>query len=77
MSVPLVSVGLKKPVRIVDLAGGVEFKRKLASLNIRIGKVVVKLVSQPFHGPIVLLVDNTRVTLGRGLAEKIFVSDFN
>lgn len=58
---------------IVKLDGGIQLKKKLSSLNIRIGKEVKKIASQPFNGPIVMKIDNTKITMGRGMASKIIL----
>lgn len=62
-----------KEARIMRLAEGESFRKRLASLNIRIGKVIKKVAAQPFNGPIVIEIDNTEATLGMRMAEKIFV----
>jgi ferrous iron transport protein A len=59
---------------ILRLEGGEAFERKLAALNIRAGKTVKKVTAQPFSGPVVIEIDNTEVTLGRKMAERIFVA---
>ena len=64
-----------KKAEIKILGGGLKFQRKLASLNLRVGKIVQKITEQPFKGPIVVEVDNTKVTLGRGIAMRIFVEE--
>ncbi|MBD3155065.1 MAG: ferrous iron transport protein A [Candidatus Aenigmarchaeota archaeon] len=58
---------------IVKLEGGLQFKKKLSSLNIRVGKEVKKIASQPFNGPLVMKIDNTKITIGRGMASKIIL----
>ena len=62
-----------KEAVIRRLAEGESFRKRLASLNIRVGKVVKKVASQPFSGPIVIEIDNTEVTLGMQMAQKIWV----
>lgn len=62
-----------KEARITRLDEGDTFRKRLASLNIRVGKMVKKVAAQPFNGPIVIEIDNTEVTLGMRMAEKIFV----
>ncbi len=59
--------------KITRLTGGGRFQSKLSSLNLRVGKTVTKVTDQPFAGPVVVEVDNTQVTIGRGMAEKILV----
>jgi len=58
---------------ILRLEGGEAFRKKLAALNIRVGKTIKKVTAQPFLGPVVIEIDNTEATLGRKMAENIFV----
>jgi Fe2+ transport system protein FeoA len=64
-----------KKAKIKRLEGREVFQRKLASLNIRVGKTITKIATQPFRGPVVVEVDNTKVTLGRRMAMRIFVEE--
>jgi len=73
MGVYLLQLQSRRRAKIKYLEGGLAFQRKLASLNIRVGKTIKKITSQPFGGPVVIEIDNTRITLGRGMAMKIFV----
>lgn len=73
MEVSLSHIQSGKKAKIARLDGGFGFQRKLASLNIRIGKTIRKIAKQPLRGPIVIEVDNTKVTLGAGIAMRIFV----
>ena len=75
MPVSLLELRSGKKAVIVFLEGGFEFQRKLASLNIRVGKTISKITSQPFAGPIVVAVDNTEISLGRGIASRIFLKE--
>lgn len=62
----------KKAV-IKEIRGGFGFKKRLESLNIRVGKTVKKISSAPFHGPVVLEVERCKIAIGRGMANKVFV----
>ena len=73
MEVSLLQLGIEKRAKIKRIEGGFAFQQKIASLNIRIGKMVRKITAQPFWGPVVIEIDNTKITLGRGMAMKIFV----
>ena len=77
MEISLLSLQIGKKAKIKRLVGGYEFQRKLASLNIRIGKTIKIVTSQPFRGPIVVEINDRCVTLGRGIAAKIFVEEEN
>ncbi len=58
---------------VVSLEGGDMFQRKLRLLGIREGKIVKILTIQPFYGPLVIEVERNKITLGRGMAGRIFV----
>lgn len=75
MVITLLDIDSGKEATIVSLKGGMEFQRKIHGLNIREGKRVKKIVSQPLEGPIILEIDGRKVALGRGMAEKIIVDD--
>jgi ferrous iron transport protein A len=73
METSLLQVKSGKTVRITRLEGGIGFQRKLASLNIRVGKTIRKITKQPLRGPVVIEIDNTEVAIGMGMAMRIFV----
>jgi len=73
MELSLLQLQSGRRARIKYLEGGLAFQRKLASLNIRVGKTIKKIAAQPFGGPIIIEIDNTRITLGRGMAMRIIV----
>ena len=73
MEISLFKLRNGKKAEIKRLEGGIEFQRKLSSLNIRIGKKIKKITSQPFRGPVVIEVDNTKATIGIGMARRIFL----
>ncbi|WP_345976331.1 FeoA family protein [Sulfurimonas sp. HSL3-7] len=62
-----------KEATITKLKGGEEFRKKLASLNIRAGKTIRKITAEPFHGPVVIAIGNTEATIGMEMAKKIVV----
>ena len=53
--------------------GGWGFEKRLMDLGLTPGAKVTVVKSAPFHGPIEILVRGSRLALGRGMAEKIFV----
>ncbi len=73
MEISLINLPEGKKAVIKKLEGGREFLRKLEALNIRVGKIIKKITGQPFRGPIVIEVDNTKVAIGRGMAMRIYV----
>jgi Fe2+ transport system protein FeoA len=73
MEILLVQLKIGKTGKIKRIEGGAMFQKKMASLNIRIGKEIRRVVSQPFRGPVVVEIDRRRITLGRCMAMRIFV----
>ena len=73
MEISLLQLQTGKKATIKRLEGGLGFQKKLALLNLRVGKTIKKITAQPFRGPIVIEIDNTEVSLGVGMAIKIFV----
>ncbi|MGO0122440.1 FeoA family protein [Desulfothermobacter acidiphilus] len=59
--------------RIAYFAAGLQSEKRLQALGLAPGKEVVKLSGLPFHGPVVVCVDNSQVALGYGLAQKVMV----
>jgi len=49
------------------------FEKRLMDLGLTPGTKVTVVKSAPFHGPLEILVRDTRLALGRGMAERIFV----
>ena len=52
--------------------GGV-FQKRLMDMGLTPGTRVTAVKSAPFHGPLEVLVRGSRLALGRGMAERIFV----
>ncbi len=73
MEITLFNLESGKKATIKRLDGGVEFRKKLTSLNIRVGKTIRKITAQPFHGPVVIEIDNTEAAIGINMAKKIVV----
>ncbi|MEM1524534.1 MAG: FeoA family protein [Nitrososphaerales archaeon] len=53
--------------------GGFGFKKRLMDMGLTPGTKVIVVKSAPFHGPLEILVRGSRLALGRGMAERIFV----
>jgi len=49
------------------------FERRLMDMGLTPGTRVTVVKSAPFNGPLEVLVRGSRLALGRGMAEKIFV----
>ena len=73
MEITLFDLESGKKATIKRLDGGVEFQKKLTSLNIRVGKTIRKITAQPLHGPVVIEIDNTEAAIGMNMAKKIVV----
>jgi ferrous iron transport protein A len=63
-----------KEAKIIEIAGGQGMLRRVESLGIRDGAKIKKVSSQMMRGPITVQIGNTRVAIGFGMAQKIFVS---
>ena len=61
--------GEKGVVKMIE--GGL--REKVAGMGIRAGKKVKMVTKQPMRGPIVVLVDEARTSLGLGIAKKVIV----
>ncbi len=59
-----------------QLAGGRGFMSRLAALGFTLGAAVA-MVQNFGHGPLIVLVRDTRVALGRGEAAKVLVGRMN
>jgi DtxR family Mn-dependent transcriptional regulator len=62
---------------IVSINAGMRATRRLTSLGLIPGTKISKISSAPFQGPVQLKVRETRLVVGRGLAEKILVRDIS
>ncbi len=49
------------------------FRKRLMDLGLTPGTIITVVKSAPFSGPIEVLVRGSRLALGRGMAERIFV----
>jgi len=76
MEITLINLKSGEKAIIKRLEGGDTFRKKLASLNIRVGKIIRKITEQPFDGPVVIEIDNTEATIGMNMAKKIIVEPF-
>ena len=50
-----------------------DLKNRIAGMGIRTGKKIKMLTKQPWRGPTVVLVDESRISLGRNISGKIIV----
>ncbi len=69
--IELTNAPCNKPLEIKSVAAVME--KKFESIGIRKGRRIRKITCQPFGGPIVVEVDGSKISLGRGIASKIEV----
>jgi len=48
-------------------------RKKVAGMGIRVGKKLKMITKHPIKGPVVVLVDESRTSLGLGIASKIII----
>lgn len=60
-------------LEIESLALGSGWEKRFESLGIRKGRRLRKIACQPFGGPVVIELDGSKISLGRGIASKIGV----
>ena len=59
---------------VCELGGGKTFANRLASMGLSVGSRL-KVLQNSGHGPLLILVRNTRIALGRGEAMKILAEE--
>ena len=64
-----------KEAVIVRVNAGHGLRNRMCCMNIREGKTIKKVMSQPFRGPIIILIDSRQCAVGRGMARKILVEE--
>jgi len=67
------NVDLKRKVRVINFDGGHRVRTHLNTLGIHIGDWLTVVERAPFHGPVLVEVNGSRLALGRGIAAKIRV----
>ena len=67
------NVDLKRKVRVINFDGGHRVRAHLNTLGIHIGDWLTVVERAPFHGPVLVEVNGSRLALGRGIAAKIHV----
>ena len=73
---PLIPLSLAKEgeeLIVKDIVGGKGIREKLVSMGIRIGSRV-EVISNPGAGRVIIACGDSRIALGRGIANKILVS---
>ena len=69
----LTQLNEKEEAKVVEVEGGHSIEHKLESLGIRPGIMITKISSHFWRGPITILVGQSKVAIGHGVAEKIYV----
>lgn len=59
-------------VRIVAIHGGFRMKQRLADLGLNQG-ITIRVLNDSGHGALILAVKDSRLAIGRGMANKIVV----
>jgi len=72
-SLPLYMAAIGERVKITDIMGGREVKRRLTDMGLIVGADIEVISSDP-AGPQVVIVNDSRLALGAGVAQKIMVS---
>lgn len=74
--IPLTLCKPGEELEVVDILGGIGAKRRLTEMGIYPG-VKLSILLNPFSGPLLIGVGNSRLALGRGIAQKILVKPTN
>jgi len=72
-SLPLYMAAIGEKVQITSILGGREVMKRLTAMGLIIGANLEVVSSSP-SGPLVVIVNDTRLALGSGVVEKIMVS---
>jgi len=73
MEVPLSRLRTGERAAIKSFRGGLGIQRRMSSLGIITGKRVKIVSAHPLMGPIVVRIDNMKIAIGRGMANKVIV----
>lgn len=69
--IPITESSQGSTIRIVLVRGGFGFRQRMSELGITPGNTV-KIIKNDHIGPIIVMVKNSRIALGRGMCRKIF-----
>jgi len=69
---PLAMAAVGEEVRLVNVRGGEKLTQRLTALGLTPG--VTFSIVQDAGGPLLLSIRDTRIALGRGMAQKVMVS---
>ncbi len=71
---PLSMANKDKFLKITNIVGGRNVKQRLSALGLYPGSVI-KMVTNDFGGPLIVEVNNSKIAIGRGMAQKILVNE--
>lgn len=71
--IPITEARSGVTMQLVKIQGGKQIIRRLVELGLTPGVNLRKL--QDTGGPVILAIRDSRIALGRGMAEKLFVTD--
>ncbi|MCK5113394.1 MAG: ferrous iron transport protein A [Phycisphaerae bacterium] len=71
-SLPLKDASQGDTVKLMDIRGGARLQHRLAEMGLTPG-TEFKVVSNSRSGPCVVLVKGTRMMIGRGMIDRVFV----
>ena len=71
---PLSMANKDKLLKITNIVGGRNVKQRLSALGLYPGSVI-KMVTNDFGGPLIVEVNNSKIAIGRGMAQKILVNE--
>ncbi len=71
---PLSKVAPGEEVTLIFIAGGKGLRARLTDMGLNEG-ARLKILHSQIPGPCIILVDNTRLVLGQGMAQKILVKE--
>ena len=74
MSMPLTMINEGREVVLCEIHGGMGIRRRLTDMGLRPGSRI-RIVSSSRGGPFVIGIGDTKLMVGRGMAQKIMVKD--
>ena len=69
---PLSMAPVGVPLAIKGFRGGFRMRRRLADLGMNVG-MDISIISNQHHGPLLVMIKDSRFAIGRGIAHHVFV----
>ncbi|MDD5093740.1 MAG: FeoA family protein [Dehalococcoidia bacterium] len=69
----LTQMNTKEKGTVVEINGGGGMARRLEAMGIRPGQLITKMSAMPMRGPVTIKVNGSRLAIGFGMADKIWV----